>query len=92
VAGASRPNDLEGMLRAAGFTDVAIEQKAASKEYIKDWLPGSGAEDYVVSANVTARKPGCTTAPKRAKEPEVMPARMRKALEAKQRAEAARKA
>ena len=33
-------------------------EKEESKEFIKDWLPGSGAEDYVVSANVTAYKPG----------------------------------
>ena len=42
----------------AGFEAIVIEQKEASKEFIKDWLPGSGCEDYVVSANVTATKPG----------------------------------
>jgi len=45
------------MLRAAGFDDVSVVLKPESAEYIKDWLPGSGAEQYVVSANVTARKP-----------------------------------
>lgn len=45
------------MLVDAGFTDVRVEEKAESREFIKDWMPGSGAEDYVVSANVTARKP-----------------------------------
>ena len=31
-------------------------------QFIKDWLPGSGAEDYVVSANVTASKPPAANA------------------------------
>jgi arsenite methyltransferase len=31
--------------------------KEESREVIKQWLPGSGAEDFVVSANVSARKP-----------------------------------
>jgi hypothetical protein len=25
--------------------------------FVKDWVPNSGAEDYVVSANITATKP-----------------------------------
>mmetsp|Transcript_31451 Transcript_31451/g.78930 ORF Transcript_31451/g.78930 Transcript_31451/m.78930 type:complete len:152 (-) Transcript_31451:223-678(-) len=45
------------MLVAAGFQDVRVEEKAESREFIKDWMPGSGAEDFVVSANVTAFKP-----------------------------------
>jgi len=45
------------MLRAAGFEAVRVVPKPESREYIKQWLPGSGAEDYVVSAEVTATKP-----------------------------------
>ena len=45
------------MLVDAGFERVSVVEKEESKEFIKDWLPGSGAEDYVVSANVTAYKP-----------------------------------
>ena len=45
------------MLVDAGFADVRVVEKKESREFIKDWLPGSGAEDYVVSANVTATKP-----------------------------------
>lgn len=45
------------MIAAAGFEDVRVELKEESREFIKDWLPGSGAEDYVVAANVTATKP-----------------------------------
>ena len=36
---------------------MRVVEKAESREFIKDWLPGSGAEDFVVSANVTATKP-----------------------------------
>ena len=49
--------DLIDMLVDAGFERVSVVEKEESKEFIKDWLPGSGAEDYVVSANVTAYKP-----------------------------------
>lgn len=45
------------MLVDAGFADVRVEEKAESREFIKDWMPGSGCENYVVSANVTAIKP-----------------------------------
>lgn len=46
-------------MEAAGFVDVSVELKEESREFIKDWLPGSGCEEYVVSANVTGRKPAC---------------------------------
>ena len=46
------------LLRSVGFVDVLIKKKVKSKEYIKDWMPGAGAEDYIVSADVTALKPG----------------------------------
>ena len=32
-------------------------------DVIASWLPGSGAEDYVVSANITATKPGVAAVP-----------------------------
>jgi hypothetical protein len=51
------------MLVDAGFADVRVVEKNESREFIKDWLPGSGAEDYVVSANVTATKPSTKTLP-----------------------------
>jgi len=31
--------------------------KPESAAYIKDWMPGSGCENYVCAANVTAVKP-----------------------------------
>ena len=54
--------DLIDMLVVAGFERVSVVEKEESKEFIKDWLPGSGAEDYVVSANVTAYKPAANVA------------------------------
>ena len=93
------------MLRAAGFTEVHVEPKLASKDLISQWLPGSGAEDFVVSANITANKPAAVAAhvapssvSSSAKAPggtpspdlgEAMPARLRAKLEAQEREAAA---
>lgn len=57
IAGAMIVTDLERILRAIGFEDVRIEPKDSSRRYIKEWAPGSNVEDYVLSANITARKP-----------------------------------
>ena len=57
VAGAALIGDIEAMLQAAGFTHVRITPKEASREFIREWAPGSKAEDYVVSANIEAIKP-----------------------------------
>ena len=49
-------------MRAAGFEQVRIEPKDASKEFIRDWAPGHGVTEYVVSATIEAVKPdrrGC---------------------------------
>jgi len=56
VAGASKIEDLEALLHAAGFVDIRIEPKDESREFIRDWAPGSGVEDYVISAVIEARK------------------------------------
>ena len=67
VGGAALVSDVERMLRTAGFCDISVFVKEESREFIKDWFPGSGIEDYVVSASIEAKKPG--EAPKRALEP-----------------------
>lgn len=41
----------------AGFTDINIQIKQNAAEFIKDWMPGSGAENFITSAYVTATKP-----------------------------------
>jgi SAM-dependent methyltransferase len=57
MAGASVVSELESYLAAAGFTDIRIAPKDASREFIKDWAPGRGVEDYVISATIEARRP-----------------------------------
>lgn len=56
ISGASSINELEKMLTDSGFTDVVIQPKDESKEFIKDWLPGANAENYIVSALITGVK------------------------------------
>lgn len=56
VGGASTVSELEQLLQSAGFTDIRIQPKDESKEFIKDWVPGSGVENYVLSATIEAVK------------------------------------
>jgi hypothetical protein len=44
------------MLAAAGFKEVRIDLKDYSKKLIREWFPGSRAEDYVASADIEAVK------------------------------------
>ena len=41
----------------AGFEHIRIAPKDESREFIKDWAPGRGVEDYVLSATIEAVKP-----------------------------------
>ena len=56
VSGASTIDELQSVLAGAGFSDIRIQPKDESREFIKDWAPGSGVEDYVVSAVIEATK------------------------------------
>jgi SAM-dependent methyltransferase len=56
ISGAASRAELEGHLREAGFTDVRVAVNQESGSFIKDWEPGSGAEDYVQAAIIEARK------------------------------------
>lgn len=56
VSGASSIDELTTMMELAGFKDIKIEPKDESREFIKDWAPGTQIEDYVVSANIQATK------------------------------------
>lgn len=58
VAGAALVSEIESMLQDAGFGVVRVDVKPDSRDVIASWLPGSGAEKYVASANITAVKPG----------------------------------
>ncbi len=59
VTGATPVAELEAHMTAAGFTGIRIDLKEESREVIKDWAPGKGVENHVVSAAIEAVKPGC---------------------------------
>lgn len=56
IAGASSIDELHTLLNKAGFSEISIEPKDKSREFIKDWAPGIGIENYVVSATIEAVK------------------------------------
>jgi SAM-dependent methyltransferase len=58
VGGASTVQEVESMLRDAGFESVRVEVVPESAAFIKEWLPGSGAERYIASAKIEAKKKG----------------------------------
>jgi SAM-dependent methyltransferase len=57
VSGASPADELRALLSEIGFTGVRIDVKPGSREFIRDWMPGSGSEDYIASAAISAVKP-----------------------------------
>ena len=57
ASGAALIDDLQRMLRDAGFVDIRIQPRDESREMIREWVPGSRAEEYVVSATIEAIKP-----------------------------------
>ncbi|MCL5736012.1 MAG: arsenite methyltransferase [Actinobacteria bacterium] len=57
ISGAARVDEVEAMLREAGFVDIDIRPKEESREFIRDWEPGRKLEDFVLSASIQARKP-----------------------------------
>ncbi len=60
MAGATLIDELETMMRDAGFCEIAIAPKNESKDFIRDWAPGRGIEELIVSATIEAIKPnGC---------------------------------
>lgn len=58
VSGAISFEELERLLAEAGFTRIRIQPKDASRDFIRSWIPGRNAADYVVSATIDAVKPG----------------------------------
>lgn len=49
--------ELEVFIADVGFAEIRIQPKDESREFIRDWAPGRGIEDYVVSAAIEAVKP-----------------------------------
>ncbi|MEK8017611.1 MAG: arsenite methyltransferase [Candidatus Parabeggiatoa sp.] len=57
MSGASQLNDLEALLEESAFTELQIKPKDDSKQFIRDWAPGTKIEDFIVSATIEAIKP-----------------------------------
>jgi len=59
VGGAATIDDIEALLKEAGFQSIKIKPKDNSRELIRQWDPGKSKEvgDYVVSAYIDAVKP-----------------------------------
>jgi len=62
IAGAAEVQEVETMLKDAGFQEIRVTVRPESREFIREWFPTSGAEKYVASATIEAIKPnvsGC---------------------------------
>ena len=57
VAGASQITELESILHDVGFTEISITPKEQSEEFIREWDDERDLSEYLVSANIEARKP-----------------------------------
>jgi len=58
ISGAASVATVRALLASAGFDAVAVTVNEKSREFIADWVPGSGLENYVASATIEAVKPG----------------------------------
>jgi SAM-dependent methyltransferase len=58
VGGAALVSDLQSMLAAAGFVRIAITPRESSRALISQWTDDPAAGEFVVSALITADKPG----------------------------------
>ena len=47
---------IQTLLSNAGFSEIRIESKSKSREFIKDWRPETGIENYIISATIEAVK------------------------------------
>ena len=57
VSGSCRISELEAMLKGAGFEQVHIVVDTASRDFIRNWQPGTHIEHYIASARIEAKKP-----------------------------------
>jgi ubiquinone/menaquinone biosynthesis C-methylase UbiE len=57
IGGAAPIEEVATYLREAGFRDIRIQPKVALSEVVREWVPGSRVDEYVVSATIEAVKP-----------------------------------
>jgi len=57
ISGAALIGELKKMLAAAGFVQVSVAPDEKSRNFIRDWIPGTSVAGYIVSATITAQKP-----------------------------------
>jgi len=57
VTGSASVDELHAMLAAAGFTGIRIRPREESRQFIKDWSPDKGVENFILSASIEAVKP-----------------------------------
>jgi len=57
IAGATTVEEWHELLADAGFVAIQVDPKESSRALIATWVPGSRAEDYVLSATIQAVKP-----------------------------------
>ncbi len=57
MSGASSITEIETMLKSTGFEAISIQAKDESKEFIRNWVPDSKLDDYIVSVTIEAIKP-----------------------------------
>jgi ubiquinone/menaquinone biosynthesis C-methylase UbiE len=60
VSGAATVDVVRTLLEQVGFEAIEVVVHPESREFIREWLPGSGVEEYVASATIEAVKPGVT--------------------------------
>lgn len=57
ISGAAAVDELKAALEDAGFKDIQILLREESRSFIiRDCFPGTGVEDFVLSASIQARK------------------------------------
>jgi hypothetical protein len=57
VSGASSVEELEKIIKMAGFTDVEIMTKPVSREYEEKWGRTLSIGEYIMSSAITGKKP-----------------------------------
>ena len=56
VTSSASVDDLRSMLSEAGFRDIRIRPREESRQFIRDWSPDQGVENFILSASIEAVK------------------------------------